>query len=147
MSTGFMAEYFRKLLNELDTIAKTDKPDLSDLMTKKKDDSADTTNKNQEKHEDLDDLLKKDRPADIKKDSVKDVLSLITYLDQFSDLAEYRHFNAAYDDAYYTNVPLELLTDITGLTKADLERIDADTKLYAGSVWIHSGKFDLFGKH
>ena len=154
MSNTFLAEDFRLLLDmmqditEADDKAEKDAGDVENLMTDKKDDDSndDEDSGEEAKHQHVDDLLQSDRTEDLTKESVTDVMGLIDYMDQFSELNDYRDQSAEYDDAYYSNVPLDEMTRITGLSEEDLHRIDTDTDVYEGTIWMHDGKVDIFGR-
>lgn len=154
MSNTFLAEDFRLLLDmmqditEADDKTEKDAGDVENLMTDKKDDNSndDEDSGEEAKHQHVDDLLQSDRTEDLTKESVTDVMGLIDYMDQFSELNDYRDQSAEYDDAYYSNVPLDEMTRITGLSEEDLHRIDTDTDVYEGTIWMHDGKVDIFGR-
>ena len=152
MSNTFLAEDFRLLLDmmqditEADDKAEKDASSVDDLMTDKKDNgNNDEDSEDDAEHQHIDDLLQSDRTEDLTKESVTDVMGLIEYLDQFSELKDYRDQSAEYDDAYYSNVPLDEMTRITGLSEEDLHRIDTDTDVYEGTIWLHDNKVDIFG--
>ena len=159
MSNTFLAEDFRSLLDMMQNIVEADEKakdknekdpkEVDDLMTDKKDDGSDQSDtadgSGDVEHTDVNDLLKSDRSDELTKESVTDVMGLIGYMDQFPELNDYRDQNANYDDAYYVNVPLDDIARITGLSAEDLHRIDTDTDVYEGTIWIHDGKVDVFG--
>jgi hypothetical protein len=152
MSNTFLAEDFRLLLNmmqditEADDKSKKDASGVDDLMTAKTDDASDEDDsEDTAEHGHVDDLLQSDRTEDLTKESVTDVMGLIEYLDQFSELNDYRDQSAEYDDAYYANVPLDEIMRVTGLSEEDLHRIDTDTDVYEGTIWLHDSKVDIFG--
>lgn len=124
--TKFLAEDFRKILNVLDGIAEAEVD-------------------KQPEERDIDDLLVTDRPEGVSKESIKTIYDLIDYLDQFPELKQYRNDDAAYDDAYYDNVPLDDFIAVSNLTLDDLKRIDDNLDAYEGSVVIMDNTVSVFG--
>lgn len=125
----FLAEDFRNLMDALDNI--TDK----EPVEKDRD----------EHHGDVDDLMQTERPTGITKEQVTDINSLIEFLDQFSELDQYRNPDAQYDDAYYEDMPLEVVEQVTGLTEDDIKKISDDTPAYEGDHLIRDDKLTVFG--
>lgn len=129
MPTRFLAEDFRKLMDQLDTIDEIDVP----LEEETPDDK------------DIEDLMKTDRPHDISSEDVDNIGTLIEFLDQFSELDQWRNHNAAYDDAFYENLPLMTLEQVTGLTEQDIQRITNNTDTYEGDSMIMNDQLTVFG--
>jgi hypothetical protein len=127
MTTRFLAEDFRKLMDALDEI---------------KDDAKDDT----EKHADVEDFMQVERPEGVSKEDIEYVEDLVGYLDQFPELDQWRDDSAQYDDAYYEDVPLDKLETIAGLDQSDLERISSGFEQYAGAVLIQDGKVTIYGE-
>jgi len=140
MSTRFLAEDFRKLLDTIDNITEADAAPPEDDSAGPAPDAEEEPN-----HTNIDDMLTTARDEDIGKESVEDVMALIDYLDQFSELEGHRDHNAAYDDAYYNDVPVDDIMRITGLSEDDLQRINDNTDSYEGTIWMHDGKVTVFG--
>jgi hypothetical protein len=145
MSIRFLAEDFRKLLDTLDNITEADAAKPKAAAEQPADDSAKPEAEDEPDHTNIDDMLTTDRNEDISKESVEDVKTLIDYLDQFADLEDWRDHNAAYDDAYYNDVPVEDIISYTGLSEEDLQRISDATGPNEGSIWMHDGKVTVFG--
>jgi len=95
---------------------------------------------------DVDMLMLKPRYKGIHKKDIKKVTDLIVYLDQFSAFNKYRMQNAKYDDAYYVNLPLPLLTKVTGLKEIDLDKLVKISGKYKGHILKNKGKITIFGK-
>jgi hypothetical protein len=133
METQFLAEDFRKILDRISEIMEADEAD----KTKVKDDAI--------KHGDIGDLIQTDRPSGISKEDVKDVKELIEYLDQYPELSSYRDLNAAYDDAYYADLPMAVLAQSAGISEEDLRQIESKTESFGGSIWVHDGEVTIFG--
>lgn len=129
MTTRFLAEDFRKLMDQLDNIDEIDVPLEEETPDEK----------------DIEDLMKTDRSTDISLQDVDDIGKLIEFLDQFSELDQWRNHNAAYDDAFYENLPLEKLEQVTGLTELDIQRITDDTDTYEGDSMIMNDQLTVFG--
>jgi hypothetical protein len=151
----FLAEDFRKLLNMIEDITEADdagtedKPaaedDVDDVLTDKSNDT-ETADTEPDSTHDLNDVLNTELPNDIQKEEVHKVTDLINYLDQFPELKKYRNENAAYDEAFYANIPVELLRDVADISDEDMDRIDQNTEMHDGGIWTHGGKIDLFGQ-
>jgi UDP-galactopyranose mutase len=58
---------------------------------------------------------------------------VIDYLDKFPELKQYRDEDASYDDQYYL-IPTDVFTQVTGLTKSDVEDIQQNLEPYEGSI-------------
>jgi hypothetical protein len=147
MSIRFLAEDFRKLLDTLDNITEADAAKPEDAAEQPADDNAEPAPEAESEpdHTNIDDMLTTDRNEDISKESVEDVTTLIDYLDQFAELEDWRDHNAAYDDAYYNDVPVDDIIALTGLSEEDLQRISDATGPNEGSIWMHDGKVTVFG--
>jgi hypothetical protein len=149
MSNRFLAEDFRKIMDSLDQLIeapdeKEDKPE-GEEATPPAEEPAEPEQDNADAHSNVDDLLISKRSDGLDKSSVTDVISLIDYLDQFPELKDYRNYNAEYDDAYYSNLTLDKISKVTGLSHEDLKRASDQTESYEGSIWIHKDNVTIFG--
>lgn len=133
MTTQFLVEDFRKILDRISEIMEADEKAKVTVG----DDAA--------KHGDIGDLMQTDRPSGVRLEDIKDVKKLIEYLDQYPELSSYRDINAAYDDAYYRDIPLAVLAQAAGLSMDDLQRIESNTERFEGSIWLHDGEVTIFG--
>lgn len=168
MSNRFLAEDFRKIMDSLDQLIEApdeqeDKPEGEEVATPTEEPSAPEAGETDpaaaepavepaepeqddaDAHGDVDDLLTSKRSDELDKSSVTDVMSLIDYLDQFPELKDYRNYNAEYDDAYYSNLTLDKISKVTGLSHEDLKRASDQTERYEGSIWVHKDNVTIFG--
>jgi hypothetical protein len=146
MTNRFLAEDFRKLIDVLEDITTEQGPnsDVNDLMHKSND--AEDQEDNFEKHADVEDFMQVDRPDDISKDSIENFDGLIEYLDQFSELDQWRNDNAQYDDAFYDDLPLDKLESIANMNQDEIENISSKFKDFAGDVLVKDGKVNIYGE-
>lgn len=129
MTTKFLAEDFRKLMDQLDTIDEIDVPLEEETPDEK----------------DIEDLMTTDRPSDISSQDINNIQELIDFLDQFSELDQWRNHNAAYDDAFYEDLPMGTLEQVTGLTEKDIQRITDNTETYQGNSMVINDQLNIFG--
>ena len=120
----FLAEDFRNLINAIDSITE-DKPHKSEELINP------------------DDLLITNRQHNIAKTSINSIQDLINYLDQFSELNQYRDINAQFDDAFYDSIPLETLLNVADLSPSELEQINTEPE--KGNISIDNGNVSVFG--
>lgn len=127
----FLAEDFRKLMNEIDSItkgkSKKDKP-------------------GPDKPYNVDDLLKDTRPEHIEKDAIESIDDLIEYLDQFPELSNYRNENAKFDDAVYESIPLDVLSSTANLSTEDLNKIMNSLEPENAGIIIDDEMISIFGE-
>lgn len=126
MITRFIAEDFRRMLDK-----------ITEIQAKEPD------NKGVDKDVHISDLLTSPRTQDLSKEKIRKIGDLIDYLDQFSELAVYRDINAQYDDAYYSNVPIEAIASAAGLSTEDIRKIANTAK--DGSISIDGDCITIFG--
>lgn len=129
MTNKSLAEHFRAIMDQIDNIIEEDPTTVIETPDEK----------------DVEDLLKTDRPTGIKKETIKDIPTLIEFLDQYSELDEWRNPDAAYNDAYYENIPLDVLLNVTSLAPSDIEKIASHTDPYKGDILIKHGQLTVFG--
>ena len=133
--TRHLSEELRDIIRTLEEMLEANAPEKDD---KKDKDTKDTKS-------DAKDLMVTKRPDDVELNDVETVDDLISYLDQFADLNNWRDPNAAYDDAYYDGVPLDELEATAGITKDAINRIKAKTEPGKGSILVSDGFVSVFG--
>lgn len=129
MNNQFLAEHFRAIMDQLDNIIEADP----------------TASVEDSEQKDIEDLLKTDRPQGIQKNQIENLLDLIDFIDQYSELDEWRNHEAAYDDAFYENLPLDVLQNVTDLSPNEIEEIASRTDEHEGDYIILNSKLTIFG--
>ena len=129
MNNQFLAEHFRAIMDQLDNIIEADP----------------TASVEDSEQKDIEDLLKTDRPRNIQKNQIENLLDLIDFLDQYSELDEWRNHEAAYDDAFYENLPLDVLQNVTDLSPNEIEEIASRTDEHEGDYVIFNSELTIFG--
>lgn len=129
MNNQFLAEHFRAIMDQLDNIIEADP----------------TASVEDSEQKDIEDLLKTDRPRNIQKNQIENLLDLIDFLDQYSELDEWRNHEAAYDDAFYENLPLDVLQNVTDLSPNEIEEIASRTDEHEGDYVILNSELTIFG--
>lgn len=135
--TRHLSEELRDIISTLERMLEAETPE--------KDSEKDKNQDAEEPKDDAKDLMVTKRPTDIDFSDVETVDDLVSYLDQFSEINDWRDPNAQFDDAYYDNIPVDELEATAGITKDDLIKIKAKTDPGKGSILVSNGFVSIFG--